>query len=238
MQTKALLTGLSSNSWHDNSSQSLMVRRVTLNPIGRGADNPRSVPPGIPRIAKRIAIFASTIVAVSLVWWLVAQQTDLNGVPNDKYLPFTNNRASTSPTAAKTEEPEPVPHYAFSRFGLWVPASDGPVRPVQGNPTDTPSPSPEVQTANASPYSSPHLDQNGAGEKEELPAQQNAHVRPLSDKSARSANQRERHQERSRKKIYDRKAKPSEESRLASVEGWVKAFFHQSVERIRETWSR
>ena len=222
---------------HDFSSQSLMKSRVTLNAMGDGwGGGPRRLPFGIPRILKRIGIPAAVIVAVGLAWWLAARQTDGDGVSNgDDSVSIHRNRGGNAPAPANPAASEQGPHYTFSRFGLWVPANANPAPRVEVTPPNISSSSPEGQTVNATPPQSSNIDQNGGVEEEKLSAQHGADARFLSGKAQGSTNNRIRHRGSSRTKVSHSKALPSEGSRLASVKGWVKALFHQGVERIKET---
>jgi len=225
MRINALLAGLDRSSPHDAFSQGRVTRSMTLRPVDARDGKPQSVPFRIPRI-KRIAIPASIVVAVGLVCWLAAQQTDSDPVSNGNYSTSTNNNGRKSPTPAKTEGSEADPHYVFSRFGLWVPANASLTPPVDAKPGDTSSPSPQVQTASATPLQPTHIDQDGDGENEDLPAEHRAEAGPLSNKAASAV----KHRRRSRTKAYTRRARPSEESTFRSVKAWVKAFFRRGLD--------
>jgi hypothetical protein len=226
MRIKGLLASLDPASSHESFSQSLVTRSMTLRPVHARDGQPQSVPFGIPKI-KRIAIPASIIVAVGLGCWLVAQQTDPDRESNGTYSTPMNNNGKNSPTPAKTKASEAVPHYAFSRFGLWVPANASLTPPVDAKPGDTSSPSPQDKTANATPLQPTDADQDGGGEKGDIPAEHRAEAGPLSNKAASAV----KHRRRSRTKAYTRRARPSEESTFRSVKAWVKAFFRHSLDR-------
>jgi hypothetical protein len=224
MRIKSLLGGLVPGSCHDTFSESLVTTRsMTLRPVHARHGRPQSVPFGIPRI-KRIAISASIIVAVGFGCWLVAQQTDPVRESNGTYSMSMNNNGKNSPTPAKTQASEAVPHYEFSRFGLWVPASASLTPPVDAKPGNTSSPSQQVQAAGATPLQPTDIDRDG-GEKEELPAEHHVKAGPLSltHKAARTV----MHRGRPRSKVYARRGRPSEESAFRSVKDWVKSFFRR-----------
>jgi hypothetical protein len=221
MRIKGLLAGLVTGSCHDTFSESLVTRSVTLRPVHARDRQPQSVSFGIPKI-KRIAISVSIIVAVGLGCLLVARQTDPDGESNGTYSMSMNKNGKISPTPAKTEASEAVPHYAFSRFGLWVPANASLTPPVDAKPGNTSSPSPQAQAAGATPLQPTDIDRDG-GEKEDLPAEHRAKAGPLSHKAARAVN----HRGRPRTKAYARRVRPSEESAFKSVKDWVKSFFRR-----------
>jgi hypothetical protein len=225
MRIKGLLTGLDRSSPHGVFSESLVTRSTTLHPVDARGGQPQSVPFRIPRI-KRIAIPALIIVAVGLGCWLAAQQTDPNRVSDENYATSMNDKVRNSPTPEKTEASEAVPHYAFSRFGLWVPANASLTPPVDAKPGDTSSPSPQDKTANATPLQPTDADQDGGGEKGDLPAEHRVEAGPLSNKAASAV----KHRRRPRTKAYTRRAGPSEESTFRSVKAWVKAFFRRGLD--------
>jgi hypothetical protein len=225
MRINALLAGLDCSSPHNAFSQSLVTRSMTLRPVDARDGKSQSVMFRIPRI-KRIAIPASIVVAIGLVCWLAAQQTDSDPASNGNYSTTTNNKDRKSPTPAKRKAPEAGPHYAFSRFGLWVQANASPTPPVDAKPANTSSPSPQVQTASATPLQPTHIDQDGDGENEDLPAEHRAEAGPLSNKAARAV----KHRGRLRTNAYTRRARPSEKSTFRSVKARVKAFFRHSLD--------
>jgi len=224
MRINAILAGLDRSSPHNAFSQSLVTRSMTLRPVDARNGKSQSVMFRIPRF-KRIAIPASIVVAIGLVCWLAAQQTDSDPPSNGNYSTSTNNKGRKSPTQAKTEASEAGPHYAFSRFGLWVPVDASPTPPVDPKPANTSSPSPQVETASAIPSRPTHIDQDRDAENEDLPHR--AEAGPLSNKAARAV----KHRGRPRTKAYTRRARPSEKSTFRSVMAGVKAFFRHSLDR-------
>lgn len=222
MRIKGLLTGHVPASCHDAFSESLVTTRsATLRPIHARHGRLQSVSFGIPK-TKRIAISVSIIVAVGLGCWLVAQQTDPGRESQGTYAMSMNKNGKISPTPAKTEASEAVPHYAFSRFGLWVPANASLTPTVDAKPGNTSSASQQAQAAGATPLQPTDFDREG-GEKEDLSAEQRAKPGLLSHKVARAI----KHRERQRTKAYARRVRPSEESAFRSVKDWVKSFFRR-----------
>ena len=198
---------------------------MTLRPVDARDGQPQRVPFGIPRI-KRIAIPASIIAAVGSLCWLAAQQRDPDRVSDDNHLTSMNSKGGNSPAPAKIEASEAVPHYAFSRFGLWVPANAILTPPVEAKAANTSSPSPQGQTASATTLQPADIDRDG-GEKEDFPAGRRAEAGPLSNKAASAV----KHRGRSRTKAYTRRVRPSEESTFQSVKAWVKAFFRRGLDQ-------
>ena len=226
MRINALLAGLDRSSPHDPFSQRRVTRSMTLRPVDARDAQPQSRPFGVLRI-KRIAIPAAIVIAVGLVCWLAAQLTDTDWGSDRNYSTNTVNKGRNSSTPAKTEASDPVPHYVFSRFGLWVPATASLTPPVDANPANTSSPSPQVrspqvQTASATPLQPTQIDQDGDGENADLPAEHRAEAGPLSNKAVPAV----KHRRRSR----TRRARPSEKSTFRSVKARVKAFFRHSLD--------
>jgi hypothetical protein len=232
--TQALLPGSRPAAGRDISSTSLVPRTATLSQVYARDGTAINVPVRIPRIVKGIALAGSMIFAVGMIWWLGAEQTDSNRLPDNNSSAYTYHPPTKSPTDAKQDAPEVVPNFEFSRFGLWVPRAESSKPAVPAGPISTPSPSPEILTANSAPVQSSDANQNAEDEDATLAAQQNADAG--AGKTAHRASRRERHQGRSRSKV--RKAKPPEESGLASVTRRVKVFFRDGVERIRQAWNR
>jgi hypothetical protein len=216
----------SSNS--NGSSPGSMRNRTTLQNTNLRNGGPRNVAFQLPRIVKRSVILASILAAGGLVWWIAAQDTDRKS--DGEYLQAAHEGESNpaSPPVKKVV-PQPAQSYAFSRFGLWVPAGTSPTPLASLPPAKALSPSPGAQTPSANSPLLSNLDQNGGAEQEDLSAQEIADAKFLSD-GAQNAAHREGHRRRLRARSERRR---SEEISFAYVKGWVKAFFREGVSRLR-----
>jgi hypothetical protein len=225
-RTKAILAGSGLASRCDPYSNSLVPRTAMPYSVYARRAAAINVPLRNPRIVQGIAMSGAVIFAIGLLWWLRADQTNIHWPPDHRSSASANYTTRNSPSPpAKEDAPVPVPHYEFSRFGLWVPAGESSQSAIPASPTSTTSPSPDFQTTESAPAQSPDANQNGDDNGATLARRQNAGGKP--GKTEREVGTRERHQGRSRAKVHYRRATPSKEFRLASVKRWVKAFFHE-----------
>jgi hypothetical protein len=223
---KGLLVGLAVSCNH-LPPQAARKERATLNSANSWKGELRVSRYRIPRILKRVAMAASV---VSVVWllWLASQQTKHDALREGNDLQWMRNGARTSPARANADAFVSTPHYTFTRLGLWVAVNPGPARLVQPGPQNTPSAMPAGQSVNPTPLPPLSVDQNAGGGEENLAMRDNAGVKSMPDKAARITNRRERHRGKPRPKSY----------RSESIKGRLTALLRQSVERIKETWNR
>jgi hypothetical protein len=231
---KELLDALGPTSRYNVSSLGLMRNGTTLNTSNLGNGDSRRVAFQLPRVVKRSVVLASILVAGGLVWWIAAQETDRKS--DEDYL-RTAHDGEVNPASPPTKKgvSQSAQSYAFSRFGLWVPAGTSPTPHAALPPTKALSPSPEAQTAAANSPPPSNLDLNGGGEQEDLSAQQVADAKSLSDDATQNASHREVHRRKLRARSERRR---TQEVSFASVKGWVKAFFHEGVARLKEPFNR
>jgi hypothetical protein len=226
---KGHLGSLGVSSRNNVSSQGFMMRRTTSNNSAPRNTGSLNVALALPTILRLGALLASIVVAGGLVWWISAQGADRTS--DADYLGSAHDGDSGPLPPKKKEEPHPSQSYAFSRFGLWVPATPGPTPRAQ--PPAVPSPSLEAQTADANSPRSSILDQSESSGQQNFSAQQDPDAKFVSDNATQTVSHREGHREGHRRRLRHRRA-TTEVTPFA----WVKAFFHEGVSRLKEHWNR
>jgi TIR domain len=227
VRVKGLLGGLELSSHNNVSSPSLMRRRKVLSPSDLGINGSGRVAFALPTVLRRSAVLASIVVAGGLVWWIAAQGADR--MSDSDYLRSAHDSESSLLQPKKKEESQSSQSYAFSRFGLWIPASKSPTPHVEPPFANVPSSSPEAETADANSPVSPNLYQRGSSVQQSFSAQEDPDAKYASDDAAQTAS----HRESRRRKLRHRRA-TAELMPFA----WVKAFFHEGVSRLKERLNR
>ena len=215
---------------HGNDLTGPMKKRAALNLVNSGEAGSEVARYRLPRILKRAAIAASFAAAVWLLWF-ASQQMKRDPSLDGGSLQST---ARTSSTKGERDTVESTPRYTFTRLGLWVAAKTSPTPLAQPEPQNTPVPA--DQPVNAASLPPSNVDQKGGAENQNPAVHRDVGPESAPDKAARTVNRRERHRGRSRPKVYNRKA--SGGSKSWSVKSWLTGVFHESVERIKETWNR
>lgn len=202
-----------------SSSPSSMTRGTILNNSDLRNTGSHNGAFAIPTILRRSAVLVSIAVAGALVWWISAQGADRTS--DADYLRSAQDGQSGPLSPKKKEESQSSQGYAFSRFGLWVPASPSPTPRVQPPAANVPSPSLEAQTADANSPRSSNLDQSESGGQQDFSGEEDPDAKFLSDDGAQTASHREVHREVHRRRRHRRAT--TEIRPLA----WVKAFFQR-----------
>jgi hypothetical protein len=197
----------------------------------------------IPRIAKYVAV-AVPIVGVVWLFWVAAQQSDSPQEGNGSQLRRHGGTVSQNGAVGS----ESIPHYTFTRLGLWAAASPTPAALVQPADQNVSFSSPAVKsvTADGLPSSSP-ASVDGSANANDLPPSKADQVSGSGDvndeqapavsepggnktkpnRSARLINHHGQHQRaKPRAKSHKRRVAKSEN-------GWLAKVFPFSVEVVR-----
>jgi hypothetical protein len=170
------------------------------------ANLPESSQDRIKTILKRVVTTAS-VSAVILLLWLVSEQGKQNVPPEATSLQSRRSDVKASRVQGKEDASASVPHYTFTRLGLWEPVNPSPTPAVEAGPQEPPA-----ATSNAtSAPSNVDLDAGAKGESGAVPGSAIGASRP--NNPPRMAHRRERHRERLRPK--------SERSGFAYIRGWL-----------------
>ena len=222
---KGLLGSLGLSSRNNVSSASL-TRRTTLNNSDLRNTGSQNAAFALPTVLRRSAVLGSIVVAGGLVWFIAAQGADRTSDADSLRSAHEGQSGPLSPK--KKEESRPSQSYAFSRFGLWVPATPSSTSRAQPPGTNVPSPSLEAQTADANSPRSSNLDQSESSGQQNFSAEEDPDAKFLSDDAAQTASHREGHRRRRHRRGT------TEVTPLA----WVKAFFREGVSRLKKRLNR
>jgi len=192
--------------------------RLKLVDAGQGSTLSR------PRISTKIKWFTLVTSIIAIAWLLALgwQQWNQGSSPKGTDLQSAFHDPSDSAIREKGDPPS-TSHYAFTRLGLWVPASPSPAPspPLQSN--EMPSAASNVESVSAMPlasgsYPKPGTPQEGPAD---LPT-----VAPFPDRSVETSDRQARHRKRPLK-AHVRRATASDASRIRRIKGWLTAFWRK-----------
>ena len=180
-------------------------------------------------ILKRVAIGASLLAVVWLVWVVTWQSKEGASRANGPLRSMYPGSGASPGSARQPLENASVsnPAYTYTRFGLWVAPSVGWAPPVQQGPQDTSSTTPGMLPAPATAPQRPDLGQNTTGEAESLRVRDSASSGSTQEDLPRTSNRRAGHLRRSRPKGHNGRSSSPEVGRFAHLKNRIKALLRQ-----------
>jgi TIR domain len=182
-------------------------------------------------ILKRVAVAASLLGGVGLLWFVFGQtEQEIPGARLKRPATFPEPGAAPDAKSPTTSEaPASNPAYVYSRFGLWVEPNPASTPSGQHSPLEIPSPAPLEQPVSAAASSLPETEKPEDAEVESPGPGNEASERSAGRDHMRLANRQEVHRKKVHPKHHTRKVPASDESFVEHIHSGLKRVWHQIV---------